>query len=130
MHTDLGDGERLVHQSGANLQRGIETVAGHLFLTTRRLIFEAHRFNVQTGRTVVPLRDVESVSKCWTKLFGLIPIFPNSLAVATAKGKTYRFATFGRDAWIRLIRETKQDLKAGVEESEDVKRHAADAPRA
>jgi hypothetical protein len=111
MHTDLGDGERLVHQSGANLQRGIETVGGHLFLTTRRLIFEAHRFNVKTGRTVILLRDVESVWKCWTKLFGLMPVFPNSLAVASANGKTYRFVMFGRDAWIRLIRETKQDLQ-------------------
>jgi hypothetical protein len=111
MHTDLGGGERLVHQSGANLQRGIETVGGHLLLTTRRLIFEAHRFNVQTGRTIIPLRDVVDVWKCWTKFLGLIPIFPNSLAVATARGKTYKFVLFGRDTWIRLIRETQQDLE-------------------
>jgi hypothetical protein len=121
MHTDLGGGERIVHQSGANLQRGIETVGGHLFLTTRRLIFEAHRFNVQTGRTIIPLRDVEDVWKCWTKFLGLIPIFPNSLAVETARGKTYKFVLFGRDAWIRLIRETQQDLeeRAGANEEDD-----------
>jgi hypothetical protein len=118
MHTDLGDGERIIHRSGANLQRGIEAVGGHLFLTTWRLIFEAHRLNVQTGRTIIPLRDVEGVWKCWTRLFGLIPVFPNSLAVATAKGKTYRFVMFGRDAWIRLIRETKQDLKEREEGDE------------
>jgi hypothetical protein len=111
MHTDLGDGERIVRESGANLQRGIETVGGRLFLTTRRLIFEAHRFNVKTGRTVVRLRDVEDVWKCWTRLFGLVPIFPNSLAVSTAEGKTYRFVMFGRDKWVRAIREAKQDLE-------------------
>ena len=111
MHTDLGGGERIIRRSGANLQRGIETVGGHLFLTTRRLIFEAHRFNVKTGRTIIYLRDVEDVWKCWTKFLGLVPIFPNSLAVATAKGKTYKFVMFGRDAWIRLIRETQQDLE-------------------
>ena len=111
MHTDLGDGEHVIRQIGASLQRGLEAVGGQLFLTTRRLIFEAHRFNVQTGRTVIPLRDVEGAWKCWTKLFGLIPILPNSLAVATVRGKTYRFVMFDRDAWIRLIRETKQDLK-------------------
>src|SRR3954467_9908174 len=111
MHSDLGGGERIVHQSGANLQRGIETVGGHLFLTTRRLIFEAHQFNVKTGRTIIHLRDVEDVWKCWTKLFGFVPIFPNSLAVATAKGKTYKFVMFGRGAWIRLSRETQEDLE-------------------
>lgn len=119
MHTDLGDGEFLLRQSGVSLQRGIEAVGGQLFLTTRRLIFEAHRFNVQTGRTVIPLRDVEGAWKTWTKLFGLIPVFPNSLAVATAQGKTYRFIMFGRAAWIRLIRETQQDLKGGEKPDEE-----------
>ena len=119
MHTDLGDGERLVRQTGASLQRGIEAVGGQLFLTTRRLIFEAHWLNVQRGRTVVPLRDVEDVWKTWTKLLWVIPILPNVLAVATAKGKTYRFIMFERDAWIRLIRETKQDLKEEVEPDEE-----------
>ena len=119
MHTDLGDGERLVRQTGASLKRGIEAVGGQLFLTTRRLIFEAHRLNVQTGRTVIPLRDVEDVWKTWTKLLWLIPILPNALAVATAQGKTYRFIMFGRDAWVRLIRETKQDLKEAEEDDEE-----------
>jgi hypothetical protein len=119
MHTDLGDGEHLVRQTGVSLQCGIETVGGQLFLTTRRLIFEAHRFNVQTGRTVIPLRDVEGAWKCWTKLFGLLPVLPNSLAVATARGTVYRFIMFERDAWIRLIRETKQDLKDNEEHDEE-----------
>ena len=111
MPTDLGGGERLIRQSDANLQRGIETVGGRLFLTSRRLIFETHALNVKAGRTVVSLRDVEDVWKCWTKLFGLIPIFPNSLAVSTAAGKTYRFVMFGRDKWVRAIRAAKQDLE-------------------
>src|SRR5262245_14419295 len=119
MHTDLGDGEHLVRQTGVSLQRGIEAVGGQLFLTTRRLIFEAHRFNVQTGRTVIPLRDVEGVWKTWTKLFGVIPILPNSLAVGTARGTVYRFIMFERDVWIRLIRETKQDLKEEREDDEE-----------
>jgi hypothetical protein len=119
MRTDLGDGEFVLRQSGVSLQRGIEAVGGQLFLTTRRLIFEAHRFNVQTGRTVIPLCAVEGVWKTWTKLFGLIPILPNSLAVATAQGKTYRFIVFERAAWIRLIRETQQDLKGAEERAEE-----------
>lgn len=109
MYTDLGDGERLLRQTGVSLQRGIEAVGGQLFLTSRRLIFEAHRFNVQTGRTVIRLADVEAVWKTWTRLFGLVPLVPNSLAVATPE-RTYRFIMFGRDEWVRLIRETQQDL--------------------
>lgn len=109
MHTDLGDGERLLRQTGVSLQRGIEAVGGQLFLTSRRLIFEAHRFNVQTGRTVIRLADIEAVWKTWTRLFSLIPLVPNALAVATPD-KTHRFIMFGRDEWVRLIRETQQDL--------------------
>jgi hypothetical protein len=121
---DLGDGERILRDSSASLQRGIETVGGRLFLTSRRLIFEEHGLNVRTGRTVIALRDVEDVWKCWTRLFGLVPVFPNGLAVSTAKGKTYRFVLFGRAAWIQLIRETKEDLKDGAEpdvEADDVR---------
>lgn len=120
MHTDLGGGERLVHQSGANLQRGIETVGGHLFLTSRRLIFEAHRFNVKTGRTIIYLRDVDDVRKCWTKLFGLIPILPNSLAVESARGKTYKFVLSDRDAWIDRILDAIDELdERGRDEADE-----------
>ena len=120
MHTDLGDGERVLRQSGANLQRGIETVGGHLFLTTRRLIFEAHRFNVKTGRTIVYLRDVDDVRKCWTKLFGLIPILPNSLAVETARGKTYKFVLSDRDVWADRILDAIDELdERGREEADE-----------
>ena len=66
---------------------------------------------MKTGRTVISLLDINDVWKCWTKLFGLIPVFPNSLAVSTVKGKTYRFVMFGRDKWITAIRESKQDLE-------------------
>ena len=40
-------------------------------------------------------------------------------AIATAKGKTYRFVLFGRDKWITLIRETQQDLPEGDEPDEE-----------
>jgi hypothetical protein len=109
MHTELRDDEEVIRDGRANLQRGIETVGGYLYLTTRRLIFEAHAFNVQSGRTVIPLRDIEDASPCWTKLFGLVPIFPNSLAVFTTKGKTFRFVIGDRDGWRIAIREARQD---------------------
>jgi len=116
MHTELRYGEEPVRDAGANLQRGIEAVGGRLYLTTERLIFEAHRFNVQAGATVIRLSTIEGVWKCWTRLFGLIPVVPNSLAVATESGKIYRFVIADRDTWRNLIRETKQDFEGRAAE--------------
>jgi hypothetical protein len=111
MHTELRDDEEPIRDGAANLQRGIETAGGWLYLTTERLIFEAHAFNIQSGRTVTPLRDVEDVWLCWTKFLGLIPVFPNSLAVSTAKGKTFRFVLGDRERWRNAIREAQEDLE-------------------
>ena len=109
----------MIREAPANLQRGIETVGGRLFLTTERLIFEAHAFNIQSGATVIPLRDVREMWKCWTKILGLIPIFPNSLAVSTAKGKTFRFVIGDRDSWISDVREAKDELPDEEDEDDD-----------
>ncbi len=95
--------EEPVREGPANLQRGIEAVGGRLFLTTHRLLFEPHGLNVQTRRAVIRLRDIDDVHKCWTRLFGLIPLIPNSIAVATRDGKTYRFVLFGREQWVDAI---------------------------
>jgi hypothetical protein len=116
MKTRLRRDEEVIRDAAANLQRGIETVGGWLYLTTERLIFEAHAFNIQAGATIIPLRDVEDIWKTWTKFLGLLPVFPNSLAVSTAKGKTFRFVLGNRDAWISDIRETQYELG---EEDED-----------
>jgi hypothetical protein len=117
--TRLRRDEEVIRDSAANLQRGIEAVGGWLYLTTERLIFEAHIFNLQSGATVIPLRDVGKMWKTWTKMLGLIPIFPNSLAVATAKGKTFRFVISGRDEWIIAIREAQEDWEDQQEDEDD-----------
>ena len=41
MNTRLRDDEDVIRDSAANLQRGLETVGGWLYLTTHRLVFEA-----------------------------------------------------------------------------------------
>lgn len=103
METQLQAGEALLKQGRANLQRGLETVGGRLYLTTVRLIFEPHRFNVQTGVTSVLLQEIAGVRKCWTRFLGLLPLFRNSVTVATADGKTLRLVVAGRAAWIGAI---------------------------
>jgi hypothetical protein len=99
MKTALLPGEAPIRHGGANLQRGIETVGGHLYLTTQRLVFESHAFNVQTGTTALALDEIGSIELCWTKFLGLIPLVPNSLAVTTVSGTEHRFVLWGRGAW-------------------------------
>ncbi len=103
MKTELRSGEQVVKEGAANLQRNIEAVGGKLCLTSQRLVFEAHKINVQAGTTEVELSNVQSSRACWTKFLGLIPLFPNSLAVFTKQGKEYRFVLFGRHAWAAAI---------------------------
>jgi|SRR5215471_78302 len=105
MKTPLLPDETLVKDGAANLQRGIETVGGRLYLTNHRLVFESHAFNIQTGITIIPLTSVVGARKCWTRFLNLVPLFPNSIAVSTTDGKEYRFVTFGRKAWIAAIDE-------------------------
>ena len=102
--------EETVREGSASLQRGIEAVGGRLILTTLRLLFEPHGLNVQTRRAVIRLRDIDDVYKSWTRLFGLIPLVPNSIAVATRGGKTHRFVLFGRADWVRAILDAVEDL--------------------
>jgi hypothetical protein len=103
MKTAMRPNEQVMKDGAANLQKGIETVGGRLYLTTERLVFEAHRLNVQGGVTELELADVESSEPCWTKFLGLIPLFPNSLAVRTRAGREYRFVLYGRSAWAEAI---------------------------
>jgi hypothetical protein len=103
MKSVLRQGEQVVKQGSANLQRNIETVGGKLYLTNQRLIFEAHKFNVQRGMTEVELSNIQELRPCWTKQWGLFPAFPNSLAVCTTDGEEYRFVLFGRSAWAVAI---------------------------
>lgn len=101
--TELRPNERIVKEGAANLQKNIETVGGRLCLTDQRLVFEAHKFNVQGGATEMELSNIRSTRPCWTKFLGLIPLLPNSMAVFTKHDKEYRFALFGRRAWIAAI---------------------------
>jgi len=100
---ELRQGEQVVKEGAANLQKGIETVGGKLCLTNQRLVFEAHKFNMQGGVTELNLSDIQSSHTCWTRFLGFIPLFPNSLAVYTKHGEEYRFVLFGRSAWAVAI---------------------------
>jgi GRAM domain-containing protein len=100
----LQPGEVVVKESRANLQRGLESVGGHLYLTNRRLIFESHKFNVQRGTSEIPLSDITDVRKAWTKFLGVLPLAPRSIAVTTTSGQQHRIVCNKRDEWIDAVR--------------------------
>ncbi len=103
MKTELKQNEKIIKQGAANLQKGFETVGGKLYLTNQRLVFEAHKINIQGGSTEINLSDIQSSEKCRTKFLDFIPLVPNSLAVYTKSGTEYRFVLFGRSAWAAAI---------------------------
>ncbi|KFZ36992.1 hypothetical protein HR45_13180 [Shewanella mangrovi] len=107
MNMELRDGEKIVKEGPANLQRGIEAVGGKLFLTTQRLVFTSHKFNVQTGSTNIEVKNIQSCQPRWTKFLGVIPLIPNSLAVLATDGKEYCFVLYGREKWAAEIEAQK-----------------------
>jgi hypothetical protein len=103
LKTSLEPGEIIVEQGRANAQRGAESVGGWLYLTDRRLIFESHSLNVQTGETIIPRDQIASVTKEWTRFLNRIPLAPNSIEVHLRGEESYRFVVNGRKSWIAAI---------------------------
>ncbi|MCL1500861.1 hypothetical protein A7D16_18260 [Xanthomonas nasturtii] len=93
----------VLRQAPANLQRGMEAVGGRLILTADALLFQPHAFNVQTRSLSVPLRQIVAVQPCWTRLLGLVPIAPTSLAVRLNDGNAHRFVLGKRRQWMADI---------------------------
>lgn len=110
MKISLNPGERVLREGAANLFRGYEAVGGRLFLTTARLHFQSHDFNVQTGALTLPLAAICAARPAWTQLLG-VPLVPNGLWVETRSGEVYRFVVFARKAWAAQI---MQQLGTGM----------------
>ena len=111
MNVYLRPDERLIREGAANMQRGLETVGGWLYLTNQRILFESHHFNVQTGPTEISLYHVLAARPAWTKFLGFLPIFPNSLVIF-ACDKEYSFVLSGREHWVSEISTHASQLSA------------------
>lgn len=68
MEIDLRPGETILKEGPANLKRGLEVVGGRLWLTSQRLAFKSHAFNIQVGATDIERGDWATTRKVWTKL--------------------------------------------------------------
>ncbi len=103
MITVLQQEEYIIKEGAANYHKYIENIGGKLFVTNHRVFFEPHSFNVQCGITYIDINKIMGVRKCWTKLLGVICVFPNAVAVYLVDGKEHRFTVWGRNEWIHAI---------------------------
>lgn len=103
MKTILANNETLIHKGSANLLYKLDNTGGKLYLTSERLVFEAHKLNFAFGTQEIPLLKIKTVDTGWTKFLGFIPLFPNAVLVTTTEGKRFRFAVWGRKKWVKRI---------------------------
>jgi hypothetical protein len=107
MQTPIFEDEKLIKKGMASLQKGLETVGGHLYLTNNRLIFESHSFNIQTGVTQVELNEIMGMRKGTTMFLGILPTVPNAFVVTTEDGSEYRFTVWKRKLWMAAIKQAQ-----------------------
>lgn len=81
----LDDGEETLVERRANHFLGDEARGGRVFVTTRRLVFVPHRFNVQLAAACIPLDDVTAAR--WARILGPYVMQMSSiLEIATSRG--------------------------------------------
>lgn len=93
-----GQSEESLADVGANLFRGIEGVGGRLRITSRRVLFEPHAFNLQKVPAEILLSNIEDVAERNT--LGLIP---NGILIRTKDGVEYKFVVWDRARLIGII---------------------------
>ena len=98
MKTPLGESEALLRHGAANMWRGIEAVGGRLYLTSRRLVFESHGFNIRTGITILQLSDISAMRARRTLL-----LVPNGIEIRLADGRVEKFVVWRRAQWLSAI---------------------------
>jgi hypothetical protein len=97
-HEPQNDAEEIQGKFGANLFRGREAVGGRIIVTNQRLLFEAHKANLQPEPLDIPLRDISDIVPSRT-----LGIVPNGITVHCRSGQQYRFVVWGRKRIIALI---------------------------
>jgi len=90
--------EKVLHHGPANHFKGIESVGGKLFLTSRRLRFRSHALNVQAHDESFPLADIATVEP--TRTLGIVP---NGIRVTLRDGRRERFVVTGRATWVAQL---------------------------
>jgi hypothetical protein len=101
---DFGS-EASLHDGPANHFSDLESVGGHLWLTSGQLHFRSHKMNLQNHEWSVPLADIVSAEA--TKTLGLIS---NGLRVNMSSGEVHRFIVNDNKRWAQAILTARQSL--------------------
>lgn len=99
--------ETILHSGPANHFRDLESVGGHLWLTSGQLHFRSHKMNLQNHEWTAPLADIVSAEA--TKTLGLIS---NGLRVRMSSGEVHRFIVNENESWAKAIMKARQALVA------------------
>jgi hypothetical protein len=100
-HRPTNDAEEILGKFAANLLRGVEGVGGRLIVTNQRLLFEAHKLNLQRAPLAIPLDQIRDVAE--TRTMGLIP---NGVSVTCRTGEKYRFVAWNRAKIVATIKQS------------------------
>ncbi len=85
-HQPQSEEEELLGKFAVNLWRGLEGVGGRLLITNQRLMFEAHKLNLQRKPLAIPMSEITEAFP--SKSLGL---FSNGLTIRCRSGDEYRF---------------------------------------
>lgn len=98
INPELELNEQVEIEDPANLFRGIEGVGGKLFLTNKKLIFKAHKINIQKGQTNIEYTNIKDVVKLKT-----LKLINNGIRIITKSGTKYDFVVNERNLWLEKI---------------------------
>lgn len=100
---EVENGEKKIVSGPANLQRGRSAVGGVLTLTSHRLAFRPHQVNFDTRPADIELQKVARVDLAWSRVFNLLPVWPNAIRVVLAGGDSFQFVVYRRGDWKHKI---------------------------
>jgi len=102
---EVETGEKKIVSGPANLQRGRSAVGGVLTLTSHRLAFRAHQLNFDLAPADIQLQKIARVDLAWSRVFNLLPIWPNAIRVVLAGGASFQFVVYQRADWKQKIQQ-------------------------
>jgi GRAM domain len=95
----LDSNEPILYSGPANHMRGYEGVGGFLYLTSHRLLFRPHSFNVQKGDFSLPSSEIKSVISN-QKTLGFLA---NRLIAVDNSGMRQTFIVYEPKVWAEKI---------------------------
>ena len=99
---NLDEDERIIKEGGANYFKGKAGVGGKLVLTEKRLIFNAHKSNVQNPQDSIDLIQISSAKATKT-----LNLFANGLTIEFVNNEKHKFVVDEPNEWVSALEKQK-----------------------